>query len=134
MAGGHIGACIHPSEFVTIGGAAGGRVDSSCAEEGAHRSDEGDPDLPERLAVQQAGVRRHVQVLYDLLRTARRDGMLALEPHVSKPDESTIFSKYPKVADEPSRGRFHLRRHGAADRRHGQAGADGRAAGSGAAR
>ena len=35
--------------------------------------------------------------LYDLLRTARRDGMLALEPHVSKPEESSIFNKYPKV-------------------------------------
>ena len=26
MAGGHIGALIHPSEFVTIGGAAGGAL------------------------------------------------------------------------------------------------------------
>jgi chemotaxis protein MotA len=36
--------------------------------------------------------------MYDLLRLARRDGMLALEPHISKPEESSIFSKYPKVA------------------------------------
>ena len=35
--------------------------------------------------------------MYDLLRLARRDGMLALEPHISKPEESSIFSKYPKV-------------------------------------
>jgi chemotaxis protein MotA len=35
--------------------------------------------------------------MYDLLRLARRDGMLALEPHVSKPEESSIFAKYPKV-------------------------------------
>ncbi len=66
--------------------------------------------------------------MYDLLRLARRDGMLALEPHISKPEESSIFSKYPKVAAQPSPAALHLRRHGAADRRHGQAGADGRAA------
>ena len=34
--------------------------------------------------------------MYDLLRLARRDGMLALEPHVSKPEDSNIFSKYPE--------------------------------------
>ncbi len=33
-----------------------------------------------------------------MLRLARRDGMLALEPHISKPEESSIFTKYPKVA------------------------------------
>jgi chemotaxis protein MotA len=37
--------------------------------------------------------------LYDLLRLARRDGMLALEPHVSKPEESNIFGKYPRIAN-----------------------------------
>jgi chemotaxis protein MotA len=35
--------------------------------------------------------------MYDLLRLARRDGMLALEPHISKPEESSIFSKYPRI-------------------------------------
>ena len=37
MAGGQIGALIHPSEFVTIGGAAVRRVDSDDAEESAER-------------------------------------------------------------------------------------------------
>src|SRR5258708_10363096 len=37
---------------------------------------------------------------YVWLRLARRDGMLALEPHVSKPEESSIFNKYPKVAKD----------------------------------
>jgi chemotaxis protein MotA len=36
-----------------------------------------------------------LSLLYDLFQTARRDGPLALEPHVEDPEKSTIFSKYP---------------------------------------
>jgi chemotaxis protein MotA len=39
------------------------------------------------------------RLMYDLLRTARREGLLGLEVHVSHPHESTIFSKYPRVAN-----------------------------------
>jgi chemotaxis protein MotA len=100
MAGGHIGALIHPSEFVTIGGAAlGGLI-------------VGTPkkvliDLMKGLIACIKGTPynkpMHEEVfkcMYDLLRLARRDGMLALEPHVSKPEESSIFNKYPKVAHD----------------------------------
>ncbi len=34
-------------------------------------------------------------MLFDLFQTAKRDGMLALESHVERPHESTIFAKYP---------------------------------------
>jgi chemotaxis protein MotA len=34
-------------------------------------------------------------MLYELFQTARKDGMLALEPHVERPHESAIFNKYP---------------------------------------
>jgi len=34
-------------------------------------------------------------MLFELFQTARKDGMLALEPHVEQPHESTIFNKYP---------------------------------------
>ena len=100
MAGGHIGALIHPSEFVTIGGAAlGGLI-------------VGTPkkvlvDLMKGLIACLKGSpydktmhEQSFKCMYDLLRLARRDGMLALEPHVSKPEESAIFNKYPKVAHD----------------------------------
>src|SRR5262249_23115590 len=34
-------------------------------------------------------------MLFELFQTAKRDGMLALEPHVERPSESEIFRKYP---------------------------------------
>jgi chemotaxis protein MotA len=38
------------------------------------------------------------RLMYDLLRTARREGLLGLEVHVSHPHDSSIFNKYPRVA------------------------------------
>ena len=97
MAGGHIGALIHPSEIVTIGGAAlGGLIVGSPKKvlidlmKGLVNAVKGSP-------YNKAAYEETFKCLYDLLRTARRDGMLALEPHLSKPEESSIFTKYPKV-------------------------------------
>ena len=99
MAGGHVGALIHASEFVTIGGAAlGGLIVSAPKKvlidliKGLLASVKGSPY--NRAAYEEA-----FKCMYDLLRLARRDGMLALEPHISKPEESDVFSKYPKVAN-----------------------------------
>ncbi len=103
MAGGHIGSLIHPSEFVTIGGAAlGGLIVSAPKKvlidlvKGVIQSIKGSP-------YNKAAYEDAFKCLYDLLRLARRDGMLALEPHISKPEESSIFSKYPRIA-----GNHHL--------------------------
>ncbi len=100
MAGGHIGALIHPSELLTIGGAAlGGLIVSSPKKvlidlaKGLMASIKGSP-------YNKKAYEDGFKCLYDLLRLARRDGMLALEPHISKPEESSIFSKYPKVAHD----------------------------------
>jgi chemotaxis protein MotA len=97
MAGGHIGALIHPSEFITIGGAAlGGLIVSAPKKvlvdlvKGIIQSIKGSP-------FNTGAYEDGFKCLYDLLRLARRDGMLALEPHVSKPEESSIFAKYPKI-------------------------------------
>jgi chemotaxis protein MotA len=97
MAGGHVGALIHPSEFVTIGGAAlGGLIVSAPKKvlidlmKGVLASIKGSP-------YNKGAYEDAFKCLYDLLRLARRDGMLALEPHVSKAEESSIFAKYPRV-------------------------------------
>jgi len=97
MAGGHVGSLIHPSEIITIGGAAlGGLIVSSPKKvlidlfKGLLQSIKGTP-------FNKSAYEESFKCLYDLLRLARRDGMLALEPHISNPEESSIFAKYPKV-------------------------------------
>ncbi|HEX5472216.1 MAG TPA: flagellar motor stator protein MotA [Lacipirellulaceae bacterium] len=100
MSGGHMGALIHPSELVTIGGAALGGLIVSCPKKvlidlvkGILQSVKGSP-------YNKKAYEEGFKCMYDLLRVARRDGMLALEPHISKPEESSIFGKYPKVAHD----------------------------------
>jgi chemotaxis protein MotA len=36
-----------------------------------------------------------LQVLYEILRTARKDGLIGLETHIEEPSKSEIFSRYP---------------------------------------
>jgi chemotaxis protein MotA len=97
MAGGHVGALIHPSEFVTIGGAALGALLVSSPKKVL-------VDLMKQLIASVKGspykkpaYEDLFKCMYDLLRLARRDGMLALEPHISNPENSSIFAKYPRI-------------------------------------
>ena len=100
MAGGHIGALVHPSEIVTIGGAAfGAMVIMSPVSvlkglvKGVIQTIKGNPftkDLYSDL----------FKLLYQIFRKARRDGLLALETHIADPHHSSIFKRYPKIAND----------------------------------
>lgn len=97
IAGGHIGALIHPSELLTIGGAAlGGMIVASPKKvlvdlmKAIKGSIKGSPF--NRKAYEEL-----FMCTYDLLRLARRDGMRVLESHVADPHNSDIFKKYPKI-------------------------------------
>jgi chemotaxis protein MotA len=97
LSGGHMMALFHPSELLTIGGAAGGallmmspiKVIKDLAK-GMLAAVKGSPF--DKLAY-----RELFKLMYDLLRIARRDGLLMLERHVSDPHHSEIFGKYPKI-------------------------------------
>ncbi len=98
MAGGHVGSLMHASEFVVIGGAAlGAMVIMSpkkvlvdliklciSALKGAPYSAVDYEDL--------------FKALYELFMLGRRNGMIALEEHVTAPDTSSIFTKYARFA------------------------------------
>jgi chemotaxis protein MotA len=98
MAGGHVGALIHPSEFVTIGGAALGALIVMSPKKVLIDLFKG---ILASLKGGQFGKKAYdelFKLMYDLLRLARRSGMLALETHIADPHNSDIFSKYPLVA------------------------------------
>src|SRR5438270_8946688 len=100
MSGGHIGALIHPSEFITIGGAALGGLIVGTPKKVLIDLMKGIIACMKGSRYNKAMHEESFKCMYDLLRLARRDGMLALEPHISKPEESSIFNKYPKVAHD----------------------------------
>ncbi len=100
MAGGHVGALIHPSEIVTIGGAAMGAMvimspisTLKALAVGIIQSLKGSP-------YNRAAYEDLFRLLYQLLNKARRDGLLALESHVSEPHKSSIFQRYPRIVHD----------------------------------
>lgn len=97
MAGGHVGALLHPSEIVSIGGASLGAI--IIMSPGKVIKDlikcllgilKGSP-FSKALYIEL------FELLYALARMVRRDGVLALDAHVSNPHESALFQKYPKI-------------------------------------
>lgn len=98
MAGGHVGALIHPSEMVTIGGAALGALILMCPKKVLIDLAKGIVQCIKGSPYNKQAYRELFMLLYDLLRLARREGLMALEAHVSDPHQSSIFNKYPKIA------------------------------------
>lgn len=95
MAGGHPIALYHPSEFVVICGAAFGamvlmspfKVITDLFKQ-ILRALKGAP-------YSKTAYEELFKALYELFMMGRRSGMVALEEHVTNPDESSIFTKYP---------------------------------------
>lgn len=97
MAGGHMHSLIHPSEIVTIGGAAlGGLVIMSPTKvikdliRAVIQSLKGSP-------FNKAMYLELFRLLNSFSRLIRRDGLLAMEAHLTSPKESTIFQASPKI-------------------------------------
>jgi len=98
MAGGNPLGLIQPAEFVTIGGMAFGamvistpmKILKRCfalligSFKGGHISQAVYVDL--------------LVMMFRLFSLARKNGLLALEPHISDPHKSDIISKYPRVS------------------------------------
>src|SRR6187455_2744145 len=83
LSGGHVGALIHPAELLTIGGAALGAMVVMAPMKvlkdlmkGLLQSLKGSP-------FSKKAYEELFQAMYEFFRLARREGLLALEPHLS---------------------------------------------------
>lgn len=94
MEGGKLLVLFQPAEFVIIGGAAAGSLLVSSP-----------PKVVKMMISQIMGTigsaptkeqyTRLLVMLYEIFQAARKDGLVAMEAHVEKPDESAILKKYP---------------------------------------
>lgn len=98
MAGGHFAALVHPSEIITIGGASLGALIVMSPKKVLVDLFKAILQLVKGSPFNKAMYADLFRVMYDLLRTARREGLLGLEVHVSHPHDSSIFNKYPRIA------------------------------------
>lgn len=97
MAGGSIGSLIHPSEFVTIGGAAFGALLVMTPKKvlkdlirGLMQSLKGTPYNKQAYS-------ELFKLYYAIAKLVRQEGLVSLDSHISNPDDSTLFKAHPKI-------------------------------------
>ena len=98
MAGGHLESLVHPSEFVTIGGASLGALIVMSPMSVLKGLVKGLIQTLKGAPYTKKSYEETFSALYELFRIARRDGLLALEGHIADPHKSAVFAKYPKLA------------------------------------
>lgn len=106
MAGGHPGVLLHASEFVVIFGMAGGVLVVATPL----------PVIKEVVAKIKGALTGKgdtkdsyldlFKLAYEIFMIGRRNGLIALEEHVSNPSASSIFAKYPAVTGNHHRLEF----------------------------
>jgi chemotaxis protein MotA len=95
---GHLGVLMQISEFIIIGGAAMGSMLVGNPPSVVANTFKQCIGLLKGNPYKKGVFSELLQLLFELFQVAKRDGMLALEPHVERPHESEIFSRYPFFA------------------------------------
>jgi chemotaxis protein MotA len=95
LAGGHVGALLHLSEFVVIGGAGLGAMIVMSPKKVIVDLLKGIVQALKGAPYNRNSYDELMKALYELFMLGRRNGMIALEEHVASPQSSSIFTKYP---------------------------------------
>lgn len=106
LAGGHPGVLLHVSEFVVILGIALGVLVTATPMTVIK-------DIIRRLTLAATGKTPTrddffdlLKLLYEIFVIGRRNGLIALEEHITEPDKSSVFKKYPSVTSHHERMAF----------------------------
>ncbi|MDD3580599.1 MAG: flagellar motor stator protein MotA [Desulfobacca sp.] len=98
LAGGNLLTLLQWAEFIIIGGAAGGALLISTPKPVLARIVKHSLGSLKAKNYSQQDYLELLQLLYELFQVARVKGLLTLEPHVERPEESELFNRYPVVA------------------------------------
>lgn len=98
--GGHILHLWHPSEIVIIVGAAFGAFLISNPFKVSKAAFRQAISLPKGPRYSRDDYVDLLKLVYDILVKMRKEGLLAIEADVEKPEESPLFKKYPKVLED----------------------------------
>ncbi|MBF0529328.1 MAG: flagellar motor stator protein MotA [Deltaproteobacteria bacterium] len=97
---GSLSVLFQPIELLIIGGAATGAFITSSPKAVIQATIKG---LLSILSAKDPGRDNYMEILqlmFEFLSVARREGVIAIEDHVNKPDQSKIFSKYPHIMSD----------------------------------
>jgi chemotaxis protein MotA len=99
LAGGNVGALLHVSEFITIAGAAGGALIVMSPKKVLMDIFKGLMQTLKGAPYNRKSYDDLMKALYEMFVLGRREGMIALEEHVTNPAQSNILSRYPSVVN-----------------------------------
>jgi len=97
LEGGNFLVLMQWAEFVIIGGAAAGALLISTPKTTLVKMVRYVMGSFKSQGVSREKFQELLQLLYEIFQTARIKGLLTLEQHVEKPEESEIFSRYPVI-------------------------------------
>lgn len=95
MAGGNPLSLIVPAEYIVIIGSAVGSLLIANPMSVIKNIISGVLGTLKGAKVNKQSYIELLQLLYELFQFAKRDGLIALEPHIENPESSSIFTKYP---------------------------------------
>ncbi|WP_417330951.1 flagellar motor stator protein MotA [Halomonas cupida] len=101
LSGGSLGPLFQPTELLMIGGAGLGAFIASNHGKALKATFRIFPRLRRSNRYDKALYMDLMALLYRLLSKARRDGMLAIERDIDTPQDSALFSEYPRVQADP---------------------------------
>src|SRR5262245_9339527 len=97
LAGGHLAALLQPVELIMIGGSALGAffvANSSKVIKGTFKAL---PSVLKGSKYSKALYLELLSLLYDILAKVRKEGLMSVEADVDNPEQSPIFTKYPRI-------------------------------------
>ncbi|NTU62014.1 MAG: flagellar motor stator protein MotA [Chloroflexi bacterium] len=100
MVGGHVAALIQPSELITIGGTALGAFFAANNPKVVKATLNALPSLFKGSRFTKALYMDLLSMLYEILAKVRKEGLMSIENDVENPEQSPVFSKYPRISGD----------------------------------
>jgi chemotaxis protein MotA len=97
LAGGHIASLLQPVELLMIGGSAAGAFVVGNSKKSLKATFAALPGCVKSSKYDKALYMELMSLLYEMLVKMRKEGLMAIEGDIEKPEESPLFSRYPSV-------------------------------------
>ena len=101
MAGGHLGPLYQPTEILMIVGAAVGSFVAANNGKAIKATLRTASSLKRTKKYDKEIYMQLMSLQYNLLSKMRREGVLGVEKDIENPEDSALFSEYPRIANDP---------------------------------
>lgn len=100
LAGGHLAALLQPVELLMIAGSAVGSFMVGNSAKAARATLKVLPSVLRGSKYSKALYMELMALLYQILARVRKEGLMSIEADVDKPNESPLFTQYPKILSD----------------------------------